>query len=115
VIISFRIAEKTIAARQACKGAPRYVENVTIVGKSVQPVGAGNGRTEVDGASLGRVFTLATGQAGPDEAIGIVHLTATHAQNGAGGMDNAGSPLTSVRAVIQDNVPNNCVGSFCPP
>jgi pectin methylesterase-like acyl-CoA thioesterase len=52
-------------------GSGRYVENVTIAGKNLRLIGAGNGRTVVDGNSHGSVFKLGTGQNSPAAAIQI--------------------------------------------
>jgi hypothetical protein len=87
----------------------RYVENVRIVAKNLQIVGAGNGRTVVDGASRDSVFTLGTGADSPFAEISISNLAVTHgmATNGGGISVLAGAFANLQGVLAVSNVAHN--------
>jgi hypothetical protein len=81
--------------------AGRYVENVTIAGKNLQLIGAGNGRTTVDGASRGSVFTLGSGTDSPTASIQISNLAVTHGlADDGGGIDVLAGANLSLQGVL---------------
>jgi predicted outer membrane repeat protein len=67
-------------------GAGRYVENVTIVGKNLQLIGADNATTVVDGGWRGSVFTLGSiDMPAVNSQVSISQITVTHGKSAGGG------------------------------
>jgi hypothetical protein len=64
------------------------------------------------GVSGAGIFTGGSGRPLTLKNDYIVQNTAN--TGGAGGIDNAGSPLTLVHTTIKDNIPNDCEGTGCP-
>ena len=93
----------------------RYLENVKISGKSLRLVGAGNGRTVVDGGFHDSVLTLGTGTGTAYESIAISDLTVTHGFAAAGGgiriLAGAAVTLRGI-LVVSNQAQSNGAGIF---